>query len=103
MRGGTARSARGLVGGYVAVVVLTLAAFGLVAWGGLGRGPALGALGALALAQIGLQLRLFLHLDLSRARRDDLVLVAFAALLIGIMAGGGFWVLMAMDRMGMAS
>ena len=46
-----------------------------------------------ALAQLVVQLRYFLHLDLSEQKREDLHLVLFTVLLLGIMSIGTIWIL----------
>ena len=79
--------------GFVLALVLTLGPFALVAWGGLGRGVALGVLGACALVQMAVHLRYFLHIDLSRQKREDLQLILFSALLLIIMAVGTIWIM----------
>ena len=48
---------------------------------------------ACALAQLIVQLRYFLHLDLSQQKREDLHLVLFTALVLGIMCVGTIWIM----------
>lgn len=74
---------------------LTLAAFAPVAWPGLlPREAALWAIGALALVQIVVHFRFFLHIDLSRQKREDLQLILFSTLLLILMAGGTIWIML---------
>jgi cytochrome o ubiquinol oxidase operon protein cyoD len=73
-------------------VALTVAAFWAVV-AGLARATALWVIGAAAVAQLIAQLRFFLHIDLSRQKREDLQLILFSLLLLGIMAGGTIWIL----------
>lgn len=80
-----------LIGGGGAALLSALA-FATVALG-LDRTLALWLIGLLAIAQIVLQLRYFLHIDLSRQKREDLQLILFSALLLTIMAGGTIWIL----------
>ena len=51
------------------------------------------ALVILALAQILVHIRIFLHIDLSRQKREDLLMLLFTILLLGIMAFGTIWVI----------
>ncbi len=73
-------------------LLLTALAFAAVLMGP-GRATALWIIGAAAVAQIVVQLRWFLHIDLSRQKREDLQLILFSLLLLGIMAGGTIWIL----------
>ncbi|WP_370526767.1 cytochrome o ubiquinol/quinol oxidase subunit IV, partial [Salipiger sp. PrR007] len=45
------------------------------------------------LAQIAAHFRFFLHIDLWRSHRDDLMLILFTALIILLMVGGTKWIL----------
>lgn len=60
---------------------------------GVGRTTALWILAVAAVLQILAQLRFFLHIDLSRQKREDLQLILFSLLLLSIMAGGTIWIL----------
>ena len=84
---------RGYLTGFALALALTLGPFALVAWGGAGRGAVLGILGVCALVQIVVQLRFFLHIDLSRQKREDLQLILFSTLLLAIMALGTVWII----------
>ena len=58
------------------------------------------ALALLALAQIVVQLRCFLHIGLKRQKREDLQLLLFTVLLLAIMAFGTLWLMADLsDRM----
>lgn len=80
------------IGGVLAVV-LTLAAFGLVAFDLLEPLPRLVALGILALVQMLVHFRYFLHIDLRRSHRDELQLILFTGLILVLMGGGTIWIL----------
>ena len=80
-----------VVGG-VASVVLTVLAFA-VALTDLSRSVALWSLAVLAVAQIVVQLRCFLHITFKKQQREDLLLILFSLLLLGLMAGGTIWVM----------
>ena len=79
--------------GAASTLLLTLAAFALVAFGTFDRGTTLIAVSALAVAQIAAHFRFFLHIDLWKSHRDDLMLILFTALIILLMVGGTTWIL----------
>lgn len=79
--------------GLVLALSLTAAAFALVAFPGAGRGVALWGIGALALVQIVVHFRCFLHIDLSEQKREDLQLILFSTLLLIMMGGGTLWIM----------
>ena len=78
-------------------VVLTGAAFGLAVFKILSGAPLLATIGVLALIQIAVQFRFFLHIDLSRSKREDLQLILFTGLLILIMVSGSLWIMSSLD------
>lgn len=79
--------------GFALALALTLAAFGIVALGIGSATTILAVIAVLAILQIIVQLRFFLHLDLSKSRREDLQLILFASLIIILMVGGSIWIL----------
>lgn len=79
--------------GFGLALALTLAAFGTVAAGIGSAAVVLSVVAVLAVLQIVAQLRFFLHLDLSKSRREDLQLILFALLIIILMVGGSIWIL----------
>ena len=79
--------------GFVFALILTVVPFALVAWGGLSFGTALSVIGVLAILQGVVQLRFFLHIDLSTQKREDLHLILFTVLLLSIMAAGTIWIM----------
>jgi cytochrome o ubiquinol oxidase operon protein cyoD len=87
------RELRSYLAGFGLAAALTAAAFGCVAWGGVSRTTALWVIAASAVAQIVVHLRFFLHIDLSKSKRDDLELILFAILVVALMAGGTIWIL----------
>ncbi len=81
-------------------LVLTLVPFALVRMA-TARSAVLIAIGALALAQMVVHFRFFLHLGLQRAR-EDLQLILFSALLLLIMVAGTIWIMASLaTRVGM--
>ncbi len=79
--------------GYAAALILTCAAFGLVKWRMLPVESLLGIVFGLALIQIIVHFRFFLHVSLRRSVREDLQLVLFSTLIILLMVGGTLVVL----------
>ena len=100
--GHAARERRDYRIGLVLCAVLTAVPFAAVWARPLGRGATLAVIGLCAAAQVAVQIRYFLHVDLSRARREDLQLLLFAGLLIAILVAGGTWTMGAMHLRMMA-
>lgn len=87
--------------GFTFALILTLPPFALVKWGGWPPLNILFVVGLLALIQMIVHFRYFLHIDLSKQKRDDLYLILFSVMLLVIMAGGTIWILWALAlRMG---
>ncbi|WP_226782800.1 cytochrome o ubiquinol oxidase subunit IV [Oceaniglobus trochenteri] len=72
--------------------VLTLLAFWVVMGPDLARPVRLWVLAGLGLAQIVVQLRCFLHIGW-HSRREDLQLILFSLVLLGLMIGGTIWIM----------
>ena len=84
---------RGYLFGFSLALILTLVPFALVAWASLSTSVTLLFVGICALAQVVVQFRYFLHIDLSRQKREDLLLILFSVFLLAIMAGGTVWIM----------
>lgn len=92
---------RSYVWGAVLALLLTLVSFALVYWGGMPRLSLLISIGVLALLQMVVHFRFFLHIGF-RENREDLQLVLFSALLLFIMVMGTVWIMASLAmRMGM--
>ncbi len=87
------RTMRPYIIGIVAALILTAIPFGLVATGALPRSTTLGIIVVFAVIQILVHLRFFLHIDLETTPRENLVALAFAAVLIFLMVGGSLWIM----------
>jgi cytochrome o ubiquinol oxidase operon protein cyoD len=85
---------RPYIAGFVFALVLTGIPFGLVVAGLLPRFTTLVVIAVLALVQVVVHLRYFLHLDLQSTPRENLLALAFAAVLICIMIGGSLWIML---------
>ncbi len=79
--------------GYGLALVLTLAAFTLVGLRLLGGREAFYTVLGLGLLQMLVHFRCFLHVDLKRSARADLMLILFSSLIIALMTGGTLIVL----------
>jgi cytochrome o ubiquinol oxidase operon protein cyoD len=79
--------------GFVLALVLTAIPFGLVALGTLSRLDTLIVIAIAAVVQVVVHLHYFLHLDFSLKRRDDLVAIVFAGVVIVILFGGTLWII----------
>ncbi len=79
--------------GIVLALILTAIAFGLVAFGTLPRQTALIVIAALALVQILVHLRFFLHIDFKSTPGENLMALAFALVVICIVVGGSLWIM----------
>jgi cytochrome o ubiquinol oxidase operon protein cyoD len=82
-----------LITGFVLALILTIIPFGLVGIGLLPRMPTLVIIAILAVIQVLIHLRFFLHLDLSTTPRETILAIVFAAVLIFIMVGGSLWIM----------
>ncbi len=82
------RETRTYLIGYVLALALTLAAFAVVKWPLAAAGTTFGIILGLALVQVIVQFRCFLHISLAKSSRDDLLLVLFASLIVTLMVSG---------------
>jgi cytochrome o ubiquinol oxidase operon protein cyoD len=80
--------------GFVLAVVLTAIPFALVATQSLGRTQTVLVIAVAAVLQILVHLRYFLHLSFATSPRENLLAVAFTAVLIFLMIGGSLWVML---------
>jgi len=87
------RELRGYLIGYGLALALTFMPFAFVSWGGMSQSATLSFLGTCALVQVAVHFRFFLHIDLSRQKREDLQLILFSVLLLIIMAVGTIWIM----------
>ncbi len=85
---------RNYLTGFVLALVLTAIPFGLVATGALSRSATLVVIAIAALAQVFVHLRCFLHLSFKDTPRENILAMAFAAVLIFIMVGGSLWIML---------
>ncbi|APE43993.1 cytochrome o ubiquinol oxidase subunit IV [Sulfitobacter alexandrii] len=88
-----ARDLRMYFTGFAAAVTLTALSFLTAILQPFGPVGLFATLGVLAIAQVIVHFRFFLHIDLSRQKREDLQLILFTVLIIAIMVAGTVWVL----------
>lgn len=87
------RERRSYVVGFLLALLLTAVPFALVYWSAASVVGVLAAIAACALLQIVVHFRFFLHIDLSRQKREDLELILFSTLILAIMIGGTIWIM----------
>lgn len=74
--------------GYALALALTAVAFAAVRWPVAAGATIFAIVLGLALIQIVVQFRCFLHISLARSARDDLQLILFTTLIVALMVGG---------------
>jgi len=74
--------------GYVLALALTGVAFAAVRWPTFAATTTLAIVFGLALVQIIVHFRFFLHVSLAKSSRDDLQLVLFSMLIVALMVSG---------------
>ena len=96
------RERRSYLYGASAALMLTLLAFAMVHWHVATSRVLIGATGGLAILQMVIHFRFFLHITLTR-HREDLHLIAFTVLILLIMITGTVWIMGSLAaRMGMS-
>ena len=80
------------VWGIALAPVLTLVPFALVHWASVRGLTLLSVIGALALVQMVVHFRFFLHIGF-RKNREDLLLILFSTMLMVIMVAGNIWIM----------
>ena len=79
--------------GFVYALILTGIPFGLVAADMLSPVATMVVIAVLAVIQVIVHLRYFLHIDMRSTPRENVLALAFAAVLIFIMIGGSLWIM----------
>jgi cytochrome o ubiquinol oxidase operon protein cyoD len=80
--------------GYLLALALTGGAFAAVYWPVFNATSTLAIVFVLALIQMIVHFRFFLHINLTKSSRDDLQLILFSALIIVLMVSGTLVILM---------
>ncbi len=74
--------------GYGLALALTCAAFATVHWPSFASTTTLAIVLVLALVQMAVHFRFFLHISFQKSSRDDLQLILFSALIVILMVSG---------------
>lgn len=88
-----AHDLRMYITGFIAAVILTALSFLTAILQPFGSMGIFASLAGLAVLQVIVHLRFFLHIDFSRQKREDLHIILFTVLIIAIMVAGTIWVL----------
>ena len=97
-RDGSAGELRSYSIGLALALALTAISFALAAWPVLDKQASLAVIASAALVQALVHLRFFLRIDMRSTPRENLLALAFAAVLIVIMIGGSLWIMMDLHR-----
>jgi cytochrome o ubiquinol oxidase operon protein cyoD len=81
------------VAGFVLAVVLTAIPFYLVFTHSMSPVNTMYVIAVTAVLQILVHLRFFLHLNFATTPRENLLAIAFTAVLLSIMVGGSLWIM----------
>ncbi len=79
--------------GFVLAVVLTAVPFWLAYSHALPPSRAMMVIAGAAILQILVHLRFFLHVNFTTTPRENIVALAFTAVLVVIMVGGSLWIM----------
>lgn len=79
--------------GFVLAVALSVIPFWLVATHALPPQRTLLVIGVAAVLQVLVHLRFFLHVNFTTTPRENMLALAFTAILIFLMVGGSFWIM----------
>jgi cytochrome o ubiquinol oxidase operon protein cyoD len=79
--------------GFVLAVILTAIPFWLVYSHALPPSRIMLVIAGAAVLQILVHLHFFLHIDFTTTPRENLMALAFTAVLIFLMVGGSFWIM----------
>jgi cytochrome o ubiquinol oxidase subunit IV len=79
--------------GFVLAVILTAIPFWLVYTHALPPGRIMLVIAGAAVLQILVHLHFFLHIDFTTTPKENLMALAFTAVLIFLMVGGSFWIM----------
>lgn len=86
------------VTGFVLAVALTAVPFAVVYKHYMTAANALLVIAIAAVLQVLVHLRFFLHLRLAVTPRENLLAIAFTAVLLFLMLGGSFWIMFDLAR-----
>jgi cytochrome o ubiquinol oxidase operon protein cyoD len=84
--------------GFILAVILTAIPFYLVANPAMSPANTMYVIAAAAVLQILVHLRFFLHINFITTPRENLLALAFTAVLLVIMLGGSLWIMIDLAR-----
>jgi cytochrome o ubiquinol oxidase subunit IV len=84
-------SRKSYITGFLLAIALTIVPFGLVMSHSSVGSPLI--IAVFALAQIGVHIVYFLHVDRSEEQRWNLMALVFTAIVVGIILGGSIWIM----------
>ena len=87
------RDTRTYLTGFVLALILTAIPFALVYFDLVSRTVAVAVIAILALIQVVVHLRFFLHIDFKRTPKENLLALVFAGFLIVVMVGGSLLIM----------
>ena len=88
--------------GFILSVILTVIPFGLVMYPSLPKFTTLAIVLLFAVVQVVVHLVYFLHLDRSKAQRDNVIAFVFAGLVILLLVGLSVWIMFSIHTFMMA-
>jgi len=86
-------SVKGYVIGFILAVILTVIPFKLVMDGKMDKGNMLAIILGMAVVQIVVHLKFFLHLDSSKEQRSNVMALLLTALILVIVVAGSLWIM----------
>ena len=91
--GGHESTVKGYMIGFVLAIVLTAVPFAMVMFPSVSRGTILAAILTMAVLQVFVHVVYFLHLNMSRQQRWNVVAFAFTLLITLIVVSGSVWIM----------
>ncbi|MGH8789688.1 MAG: cytochrome o ubiquinol oxidase subunit IV [Cupriavidus necator] len=79
--------------GFILAVILTVIPFKLVMDGSMDKGTILWIILGMAVVQMLVHLKYFLHLDTSSEQRSNVIALLFTALILVIVVAGSLWIM----------
>ncbi|MGY2486734.1 cytochrome o ubiquinol oxidase subunit IV [Cupriavidus sp. CP313] len=79
--------------GFILAVILTVIPFKLVMDGSMDKGKILWIILGMAVVQMLVHLKYFLHLDTSSEQRSNVIALLFTALILVIVVAGSLWIM----------
>lgn len=90
-KGGSAATLTTYATGFILALILTIIPFAIVAFGWLPKVDALIAIAVAGVVQVLVHLYFFLHLDVAREHRANVMTGAFTVLILAVLVGGTIW------------